>query len=115
MKWLVILGALFLAGCALAACPVACTDGQGTIRMELATFDLAETNPDALAFIMAHEMAHTVLRHSMFDQIKKEQIADDWAIEFMSGDFNPCSIVPLLRQYDQPVRADRIGSKYNCP
>ena len=122
-KWkvLALASTLFLAACAgaynTAGC-LACTDGVTTVYVSPAlTNKYATSNPDGLAFIWEHEMAHVALGHNRRENRggPLELEADDWAAEaLIAKERDPCNAVPVLYWMEVPDRAVRLGRRYNC-
>jgi hypothetical protein len=118
-KALVIAGALFVAACsptytALKTCPIACTDGNGLIAIREEVLEEYRDQPDVLFLIVAHEVGHNMLGHRSTGGGSQEFEADDFAVSMTKLRPDPCAIVPVLRRYDQPVRAAKIKKENNC-
>lgn len=120
-RYSTLAGVLFLGACAtsgleiLQHCPIACTDGLGNIHVSEKITSQWDTNPDMVAGVYAHEIAHNVLghRHAFFSP--REIEADDWAegVLVQLG-LSPCKVIPLLLKHEQFERAQRIAKRNNC-
>ena len=121
LHYSILAGALFLGGCSFSGleilqdCPIACTDGKGNIHVAEKYASQWETNPDMVAFLYAHEIAHNALghRHSLFGPNEIE--ADLWAegVVTVFG-FSPCKVIPVLLEFEQFDRAARLAKRNSC-
>ena len=121
MTWkvLALAGTLFLAACTgfnPAGC-IACTDGIGNIHISKEITKRYPHNPDGVAFIWAHEIAHVALGHSQRENRRGpiEEAADDWANDaIIALGYNPCKVVPIMRDLELYDRANRLAKRNSC-
>jgi Peptidase family M48 len=101
--------------------PNASTDGR-RIKISRGVLALAAGSEDELAFVLAHEMGHLVLGHSVFHgSIEKELDADSKGLEIMArAGYQPQGAIAILRRWaafmpnaangnDHPVVERRIS------
>ena len=120
LRYSILASVLFLGACSsafsLGGC-LACTDGKGNIHVSQEITKRAVKNPEAVAFVWAHELGHIFERHAWRNgRMERFQFeADDFAENVMiMMEMSPCPGARLLLELGAVERAERLLSRNSC-